>query len=235
MDELKPLAKQVLARARSEFTPSPEQLARLQARLDGPTTPPSGSTSAPAATKGWLVGLGILVLTSGLVVGGTIARSGADDPTAVHRLGQIRAVGQARSPSGRPTVPLSVPLEAAPKRPADPPEPRSTIRSRTRGALDPSPDSVASTDPFAEELALISRARRELERSRLHAAKSTAESYLHRFPEGSFVEEAEVVKLVAACGETPDAEVQSEARRYLGRSEARFAARVRQSCLPSDP
>lgn len=236
MDELNSQAKQVLERARSEFTPSAEQLARLRARLDGTASPPSDPASASAGAKGWVVKLGLVVLTAALVTAGAILGLHREPPTPLLELGDVPISAARETLSMRGLLPSLAPFD----RPRSFPRPRhdpssvteiSTTRPSARVELDRSRPSGTASDTFAQELELVSRARRMLERRSFQAASKAARTYLRRFPHGSFVEEAEVVDLVASCGEHADADARRDAERYLARENARFASRVRQSCL----
>ncbi len=142
------------------------------------------------------------------------------------------------SPSESPELPATeTPGPAVSAAPLAPP--RSGHRPSPGSSPTPAPTPATqlegeASDSLEAELALIAAARLALRDGKHQAAIARAETYLEQFPRGSFVEEANVLKLVATCGHEPDEKSRSLARAYLANEEARFAGRVRRACLLVD-
>lgn len=218
MDELQPSGRALLERAREAVEPSPEALAELGARLGFEPSPPPPS----AANTPWLK----WVLAAALVVGlgGVGAATRADEPVSTLTPAKFEL------PSVLPPEPTDeraepVAVEASPEPAAAAEEPVATRRTPRRARTAPARQGLGA------ELELIVKARKALAAGQNRKAQRLAREYRSRFSGGTFVEEAQVLDLVASCHLGRDATSISRAQRYLGGHDAAFARRVEAACL----
>lgn len=152
-------------------------------------------------------------------------------------------------PAGDPVVsregepPAVMPDDRRPEQPSAPstriaPDPGESPHPRPR-STDPAPSPEApraspSSDRFAAELEVIVRARRALGRHDYAAVRRLVRRHAQEFPDGSFVEEAQVLDLVAGCA-TDDPAARRVAAAYLEEPGRMFVPRVREACSPRDP
>ncbi len=249
MDELKTNAQALLERAKPGFAPSSAELERLRRRLSsGPTPPPDDAAPPPPKAANWAWYAGALVVAGLLAAGAAVVASTPGDvvadaaprpapplaspaPTktatapALSPASSTAVVAPSLAPLPDPADSSSITAEPSPSE-VRPPAPK---RAAPRRAAEP-----PATDTFAAELELIMAARKALEARAFTTARTTAQRYLRRFEDGSFGEEAEVLRLLAGCGIERSDEVKARARAYARSHDSAFARRVRLACL-DDP
>lgn len=236
MDELTPQARALLDLARSSYAPSADQLARLRARRpDAPSDP--GPTTAGAATKsGWIAwAIVAVIVVAAAIVWATRTPPESPEPepepevpAPVHATLEVppplpvapeRVPVVATASTSEPSVP------AAPRARAARPAPRKSTAAPAPAIAEPTPDELAA------QLELIGGARRAINASGWSRARELVDEYRRRFPSGAFASEADVLDLLADCGEHPGSTSRERALQYLARPGAAFAERVRRRCL----
>lgn len=213
MDRLSDDAKAILDRARPHFSPTPEQLAKLGARLQSSPPDPGGGGGSGiglgAKAKGVLTVVGGTLVTILIAGGLAMMRPASAEPAFARRILNTPPLDTELSPPSWTPAPLALP---------DP--------SETQVAEEPVPSNT-----FSAELRLITTARRALLDKHFSKATKTAQTYLRRFAAGSFREEAHVLELLAQCEQDLQTIAVARAQEYLASSSPAFAARVREACL----
>jgi len=226
VDELQSNARALLDAAREAADPSTEDMAAVAARLGisaPPPPPPPAANQAPGVWTRWLVAVGVTAAVAAAVVVAERREPKALDP-AVVSLPDL-----ALEP---PHVPAATPVAVEPPAATDVPTPAPALTSPTpKKRRSPRPAATQPTANLGDELKLIVRARKALASGNDTAARSAARSYGRRFPEGSFVEEARVVELIASCRIERDPSMVRKARRYVDAHDSSFADRVSDACL----
>lgn len=260
MDELSPEAKALIARAAPEFEPSPAELERLHARLQGT---PSGGTGEPspqprAARLRLLIGGGAVVLILAALGSAKVAldrRAALASPSEAVTKAEVDASTE-QSP-GRPIVGSPEPepvvaeqesiergevVEDAPSPPARALGPSGRSKASVGASAGPAEVDAANSEAgerdgeapaqrgLADELRLIADSRLALNGERFGEALSLARRYRSRYPAGSFLDEALALELLARCGLGSDAGLEDEVQAYLDSGTSQFAARVRAAC-----
>ncbi|MGH1342135.1 MAG: hypothetical protein ACRBN8_11315 [Nannocystales bacterium] len=236
MDELNPNARALLDAARGASSPTSQEVAALRDRL-GFAAPPPPSQSAPEPSAPQTS------ILRRIVVGGVAA-------AALGAAG-LAATASRPAPSRLDPIATYVPEQRAPAPHIETPQPRQDVTAHESSAPNEDPPSVqrprkrrgstknAATSAAAQpkgsdlqaELALIVKARRALTAGNNSSAKTTAQTYAREFPTGAFVEEAEVLKLIASCNLRSTPATTKRAQAYVERGASSFAQRVRKSCL----
>jgi hypothetical protein len=175
--------------------PSADLEARMRAAIGlapvaAPEPAPPASATAPAA-KGlgtWgAIGIGSVVAAL-LVGGGTML--GSSEPSV-------------DAPAPNPPAAVAPPAEPAPT-PAVAPEPRAPEPAAEQTNVEPRPQRTHTSPPAAanaaslrEEIRLIDSARIAVKKEQGAAAVSILDQYARRFPNGTFREEARVLRAEA--------------------------------------
>ncbi len=168
-------------------------LAPIGAPAPAPEPAPPASPAAPAgkALGTWgLVGGGAAV--AALVIGGMMMLRSGDAPVEAPRVDTPAAV-----------APPTKPAEPAPT-PAVAPEPRAPESADERANAEPraqrghvSPPTAANAASLREEIRLIDSARIAVKKKDSARALSILDQYARRFPNGTFGEEARVLRAEA--------------------------------------
>jgi hypothetical protein len=250
VDELTPEARAILATARPAFTPSAEQLARLHARrLAIPNEPSEPPPAAEASAAGWTIYVVVAVVIAA-VIAVVLATRPPAVPSNAHAAETRESDGGTDdaidapaelvvAPQRKPPIPSTVttaveaptPLAPEERRAAASPRPRPKPAPAIIEAPAPPEPTPPDADPLAAQLELIGGARRAINAERWSRADELVAEYRRRFPDGVFVDEADVLELLSACGAHPGSDSQARARRHLARPRAPFAERVRRQCL----
>jgi hypothetical protein len=240
-----PQARALLRDARPEFSPSPAEAARLQARLFGGTPPDDPSGGDGGATAGgaaswptYLVAAAVIVALVAWALPSDDARPGRDD-TPIERP-PARAAVQVDPPPAKAPPPAAAEPQVEPAL-APIPEPdaeRSGKRPRPAVRNAASPEELAPVEPpdddLSAELALISEARRALNTEAWGKVQARVREHRERFPKGALREEAHVLDLLARCATAASAEHEATVREYLSRPRHMFDARLRRACLEGE-
>ena len=249
-----PHARAILDAARRELTPTAAEVERLRSRLGASPPPPDDAEpQAPgqgvgggAANWGLYVVAVIAVAVIGLVLGmGRDADRTAQPPASEGLEEKPVAVEIVASAPEQEHVMVDevaeTGTEASVEDASSAPQQQPTTRaSRRRNAPSDTPgtkEQVAEEDQedaFAAELRLIIRARRALARGDRPEVRSTVRRYREAFAGGSFVEEAEVLDLLAQCSAGVSEPAKAAASRYVEGASPMFAERVRRACLTDD-
>jgi hypothetical protein len=157
----------------------------VEGRLDGRIPAPAWTASSPSLSWAWwLAGIAAVAAVVGLALGADTSATPMEPITARARVepGAVVSPPDLRSP---------VSARAEPQPAVEPAEPTTRAPTRTHGT-------------FAEELALVERARRALRRRQFGEVLSTVREHRRRFPTGALVEEAAALHLAASCGRNGD-------------------------------
>ena len=252
MMDLEQLERAVLEGARKELSPSASDRMRIRSHLLGNTAwfqpAPVRRSFVRGLTRSWRGGLALgfavgALLGFGVSHGVSLAlqHTAAVDAAATAELAS--ALGGA--PLAAPAVAEVVaPVESAAAaepvgldKPADPPrhaESSSMRRSSARGALERGERSKAeeSGSTLAQELALLQRARRALNRNDALLALGIVQSLDERFPDGVLMEERAATRILSLCQLGRNDEAAEQGHHFLlAHPRSVYAERVRHSCV----
>lgn len=228
MAELGPDALALVRAGRGALKPSVadrERIARaLEARLSPSATASSGgSTVAAPAAHGVRAKLFAVVGTGAIVGAALVAWSvGTRRPDATPPAATAPVVS-AQAPVAPPKIEPSPAVTAAPSPPvgALPMEPRAVTTRRASGRL-------------AEEVAILSRAEKELHAGRPSSALAVLEEHRQKFPNGELAQERIAARVHALCalGRVADAEAALARLRRVSPGSPQ-EGRAREACAPS--
>jgi hypothetical protein len=225
MSNLSPDGRALVTRARGALRASEEDRVRvsasLRAKLGAAALPvalaPQTAAALPLSTKpAWLALASKVLLGAGIVAG--VAYVATFEPK------------QDEPPRRMPPAPLVMPVAPA----TPPPAPIATAPAAS-GAQSPAapprtpPAAARPPDRLAQEVAILSRATRELRSGRAQAALKSIEEHQRRFPAGLLSEERRAAKAQALCALGRIAEAKAELSR-LANPQSPNAARARQMC-----
>ena len=165
-------------------------LGTLRSQLGDSSLPPDMGSMATAAAAGRSIWPLISAVVVGIgIVGGALSfalRSGTErDNPPVTNVAQVAAAQQANDPVAPPTAELATsPAATAPA--ADPPAPPAAAAHRPQ-------------DRLADEVAILSRATRDLRAGRPAEALKALDEYRHKFPKGLLSEEQRAARAQALC------------------------------------
>ncbi|MEA2749057.1 MAG: hypothetical protein QOI41_3200 [Myxococcales bacterium] len=132
--------------------------------------------------------------------------------TAAPATVEPKAVSPADLPAAAPTIPT----------------PASTAMAAATGAATAAAASTAASVSFAEEIAAFDRARSALDAGESDRALALVDAYEKRFPAGTFVQEAEVLRVQALARKGDDAGARRVGQRFLAaHPTSPHAARIR--------
>ncbi len=203
--------------------------------------PTAAASATTAATWGWVgaaVGVGALAMVTlrGLGVG--------DRPTDRPRIAAASAPAIAStSPRNEAHAAPDTPVAAAPPRPEPSPEhrgvatdlPREPVAAaqvprRSRPAV-PTETGPAPETGFAEDLALITRARTQLAEGDAAAALTTTNAHGDRFPDSTLSDLRRALRIEALCGLGRRAQAREEAATFLRTHPGSpIAEKIRTAC-----
>ena len=254
MTDLEQLERAVLEGARKELSPSASDRMRIRSHLLGnpawfQPAPVRRSFlrggSAPRAwlrrvTRSWRGGLAL-----GFAVGAWLGFGVSQGVNlALQRSAERPAPAEpalaATPPAPAPAV-LLAPVESAPvtepvelDRPVDAPrhpESSATRKSSARGAQERN-KAEESGSTLAQELALLQRARRALNRSDALLALGIVQSLDERFPDGVLMEERAATRILSLCQLGRNEEATEQGHHFLlAHPRSVYAERVRHSCV----
>lgn len=188
MSGLSPKAAELVRGGRSALGPSPADEQRVSAALRavlGKGVLPleaGASSSLLAPTWAKLLALGAAV---GIAGGGAFLALREEAPAP-------SVVTAAAAPIPQPLLP-----PVAPPTPAPRVEPKASDQPSTP---EPSPGSLRRTvDPLAQEVAILSRATRELHAGRAASALRAIEEHQRKFPNGVLTQERRAARVQALC------------------------------------
>ncbi|HET9956515.1 MAG TPA: hypothetical protein VFQ61_18545 [Polyangiaceae bacterium] len=227
MNELTPIAKELVRAGRAASRPNPADRERishaLQARIDisgAPNAPTPPTQSLSLLGKGWLgwTGIGIAALCGlGAVV---LIVMSSSAPVAMVM----------------PRIEQSVPAQLAPT-PADAvvvssAEPAEEVTKNEAPSRSPSPmASARSSDRLADEVAILSRAEADLHRGQASSALRSLDEHQRKFPSGALSLERRAARVRALCALGRSNEATAELKR-LTRSApgSPLERRAREAC-----
>jgi len=256
MMEVQELERVLLEGARKELAPSASDRMRIQSRLVGNTAwfepAPVRRSVLRGLTRSWRGGLALgfavgALLGFGASRGVGYASSGPrsssprDEAVPVLAPAELgRAVAPPESPEPADTVaaeqsgrhalltiePALPKLASAPRGRADGAGPRGVASAASRSAA-----AEESGSTLAQELALLQRARRALNRSEALLALGIVQSLDERFPDGVLMEERAATRILSLCQLDRKQEAREQGRRFLlAHPRSVYAERVRRSC-----
>ncbi len=234
MDKLKPNAKALLDQARGAVAPSSHDVAALRERLGLASPPPPNAPESAPSPANLLRRAMLGGLAAAAVGAATLAATAPPDPVRLNPIATF--VPEPPSVATQPPPPPIPPRAAKAPPPAvqspsptDPP-PAARPRRTTR----PAPVAPAQGANLQAELTLIIKARRALAAGDDAVARSAAQKYTQTFAHGAFVEEAQVLDVIASCNLGRTQSTTQRATSYAERGTASFAQRVRKACLEPD-
>ena len=191
MSTLSPKGSDLVRAGRRAFQPTDADRARnldsLRAQLGVTALPPGPGSVATAATVGRSICpfLSVVVVGIGLV-GGTLffalrPGAGRDNP-------QITNV-----------VPVVAITPAAPPSPEQPTSPAAAAPSATDPPAPPAASAHRAQDRLAAEVAILSRATRDLRAGRPAEALKALDEYRRKFPKGLLSEEQRAARAQSLC------------------------------------
>lgn len=220
MSNLGPESRALLDEGREALRPGAVDreriLSTLQARMGG--LPPEPLAEPATATSGALGWPAISALAIGLAFGGGLLlhRYSTEPPPAP---GPSKPSDSIPAPAPAPT---SVPAPEAEASPAAPlPEPAPSVERRPAAPSRPA-------DHLAQEVALLSRAQKELHAGRFTAALGLLGEHQRKFPRGTLAQERVAARIQALCGLGRNAEADAELARVSPGSL--HAGRAREAC-----
>ena len=228
------------------FQPAPVRRSFLRGR-------PAPQALVRGLTRSWRGGLA-LGFAVGALLGFGVSHgvSLALQHAAISDGAAVSAPAPAELASARAGAPLAAPAAAdivAPAesavaaepveldKPADPArhaESSSTRRSAARGALERGERNKAeeSGSTLAQELALLQRARRALNRNDALLALGIVQSLDERFPDGVLMEERAATRILSLCQLGRNDEATEQGHHFLlAHPRSVYAERVRHSCV----
>jgi hypothetical protein len=245
MMDLEQLERAVLEGARKELSPSASDRMRIRSHLLGNTAwfqpAPVRRSLLRGLTRSWRGGLAL-----GFAVGALLGFGVSHGVSLALQHGapaQELAPALAAAPLAAPApAALVAPVERASAsaaeaveldKPADPArhESSSTRRSSARGAQERN-KAEESGSTVAQELALLQRARRALNRNDGLLALGIVQSLDERFPDGVLMEERVATRILSLCQLGRNAEAMDQGHHFLlAHPRSVYAERVRHSCV----
>lgn len=226
MSELSSETRELIHQGRSELRPSEADRERiraaLQARLGSPGPVGAGTQPAAGALRALrpYVSAGVIGLA---LVGGAVGLA-------------VRARQEAPPPAAPAVVPDPAPV-APPPPGVDSAAPAS---SSGLPAVPPAPSNAPAAAPvsgrrqpesLAQEVAILSRAAKELRSGRAADALRLLDEHQSKFPKGALSEERRAAKTEALCSLGRFAEARAELDKILRRSpQSALGARARETC-----
>lgn len=200
--------------------PSPEARARTLAMLGVGTgaalTAAAGGSLAPKAIGTGAFALAKWLAVSAVAIGATIATV-----AYVRNTAPVSAVAPpVRPPSAPATDPpvppvFEAPPIASPIAPVAEPAPVSAPTLKSPRAAAPVQDARSAGSALAEQIALLDRARSALAAGDALRARQLVDDYEAHFPNGSFLQEAEVLRIDALLAQNDRAEAKRVGARFL--------------------
>ena len=254
----------LLSAYRAERGPSRAQAEKLWVRLseDVASSSGEGRVTGPASQRGRAVAIAAFVLAAAAIAvlvlrpsGRRVKGEAAEPPSmAAHGADADReaatepprsraaATGDLAVDDGALQVPAPPSAAPEPERvgpPATSPSGRTTTtrpRATPRGLAPADPEPATSpSDSLAEETALLRRARSALSAGRPAAALELLEDYDQRFASPRLAEEAEAVRTMARCRQSP-ADPGALSAAFLDRHPGSlFRKQVEAACAASAP
>ena len=239
------------ARARALAIGGVAVVTLVGAAAAGTTAAAAGAGATTAAGAAPKVAIGVAAILKWAAVGALVAgaavatvalvREPAVDPrapapaaqsTASTTRGASPSIARATAPSPvePPTIsPADLPA-AAPVPSADAPTTRTTTSSAA------SSSGLAPSPGLADEIALFDRARAALDAGEADRALGLLDSYESRFRTGSFIQEAEVLRVQALVRKGDRERASRVGQRFLAaHPTSPHAARIRAILAPSNP
>ncbi len=213
MSELSPDARSLLDAGRHAHDPPSAARARVRARVDA-------RLQAPAAPRlralpRWLTLVSAVALVA--LVAWFARRPVAPPPPA-----PVVTPAPAARPVAAPT-PVIAPAPVAQPAPIAAPTPLAPPAVRPRPQL--------PTDTLAEELRLVTAARRALAGGQLDVADGALREHTRRFPRGQLAEERDATRALVTCSRGDrDASAREAARFLTAHPRSPQAPRVRRAC-----
>jgi hypothetical protein len=248
MMDVEELERALLAGARKNLAPSASDRMRVQSRL---VSNPAWFQAAPgkgsvlrAFVRSWRGGLTLgfavgALLGFGASRGLSAALSGSTHPAPSAPV----ALAAGPGPSA-PSAPESTSVAQAEALSADaltadalvePAPERPTLRGRKDGTTGRGAARVSAAEDsgstLAQELALLQRARRALNRNDAQLALGIVQSLDERFPDGVLMEERVATRILSLCQLERRDEAREQGQRFLSlHPRSVYAERVRHSC-----
>jgi len=248
MMSIEELERSVLAGARQELGPSATDRMRVQSGLvlteawwkPAPLRHSLSRSLMRGATHSWRGGVALGLVIGALLGYGAGVELGAGGRSAVPMLPPSESVPAtaaavvAPRADGSPEVVAAVvavpELNAAPAAPPALSSGVSPARTSEAGAA----RRAAARDngsTLAQELSLLQRARRALNRSDARLALGIVQSLDERFPNGVLMEERSATRILSLCQLERTEEARDQAHRFLAaHPRSVYAERVRDSC-----
>jgi hypothetical protein len=215
MSELSPDARSLLDAGRHAHDPPSAARARVRARLDA-------RLQSPAAPRirtlpRWLTLVSAVALVA--LVAWFARRPVAPPPTA-----PVVTPAPAARPVAAPSpAPVAAPAPVIAPTPSVAPAPVVQPAARPRPQL--------PTDTLAEELRLVTAARRALAGGQLDVADGALREHTRRFPRGQLAEERDATRALVTCSRGDrDASAREAARFLTAHPRSPQAPRVRRAC-----
>lgn len=240
------LEREVLRTVREQMAPSASDRMRNQAAFlaqltESVPSPPTGQ--ATGGLRGSGVGLSVGLLIGGMVgfgVGTSVRETATPPAVAVVRHSSPEVVTappvakisvpsalKPSAPKPKEVPPLRVVQEFSVERAVAPVTRKRTTVPRPARARSPS-----SRSSLAEELAMLQRARRALNRENGNLALGLVEELDERFPRGVLIEERRATRVLALCQLKRVEDAMRFGRRFLTEHpRSVYADRVRSSCV----
>jgi hypothetical protein len=236
MTELGSKAQELVRAARTAYTPSGEDRARLFAKLANPAPLPDADVGNLSGSLGeraldavrwgaahWPVVAAPIVVSAVAM----FASSGGD----LHSTPVTPRESLAPTTQVAPNAQVA-PAPAAADAPASlaAPVAADVAPPRARAAT-PAARETQARDRLREEVALLSQAQAQLHRGEAQQALATLDGHERRFPGGTLSEERAATRIRALCALGRRTEAQGRLRALASRSpRSPYLARVRESC-----
>jgi hypothetical protein len=252
MMDVEELERAVLEGARKELSPSASDRMRIQSRLVGNTAwfepAPLRRSVLRGLTRSWRGGLAVGFAVGALIGFGASRGIGYALRSAPSEVGPTLATPVLEQAAALPPLPVTQPdtVSVAQSAPSSAPESEPGLekharsaRGRAEGAGARSGASAAarasaaeeSGSTLAQELALLQRARRALNRSDALLALGIVQSLDERFPDGVLMEERAATRILSLCQLDRKEEARERGHRFLlDHPRSVYAERVRRSC-----
>lgn len=255
MMDLEQLERAVLEGARKELAPSASDRMRIRSHLLGNTAwfqpAPVRRSLFRGLTRSWRGGLALGFAVGALLgfgvshgVSQALQRTAASAAPASEGLAPAVAAAAPAEAVAPGSSGALTPVESASAaepveldKPADPVrhvEGSSPRRSAARGAQERGERNKAeeSGSTLAQELALLQRARRALNRDDAQLALGIVQSLDERFPDGVLMEERAATRILSLCQLGRNDEATEQGHHFLlAHPRSVYAERVRHSCV----
>ena len=256
MMDVEELERVLLEGARKELSPSASDRMRIQSRLVGNTAwfqpAPVRRSVLRGLARSWRGGL-VLGFAVGALLGFGASRGigyvwhslpSEGVPSEAVLVLAPSELGLAPAPLGVVEPAAAVTSEPSSRSAALAPEPARDRRSTAsrgraegagaRGAAPGAPRRASAEDSgstLAQELALLQRARRALNRNDARLALGIVQSLDERFPDGVLMEERAATRILSLCQLERTDEARQQGHRFLlDHPRSVYAERVRHSC-----